>query len=50
MDAKDAYALVLKEVKKHIAGKEDIIELMFIALVANGHCLLEGFRGSRRRR
>ncbi len=45
MDAKSGYGLVLKEVKKHIAGKEDIIELMFIALVANGHCLLEGVPG-----
>jgi MoxR-like ATPase len=45
MDAKSAYGLVLKEVKKHIAGKEDLIELMFIALVANGHCLLEGVPG-----
>ncbi len=45
MDAKDAYALVLKEMKKHIAGKEDIVKLMFIAMVANGHCLLEGVPG-----
>ncbi len=45
MDSKEAYALVLNEVKKHIAGKVDIIELMFIALVANGHCILEGVPG-----
>lgn len=45
MEAKDAYALVLREMKKHIAGKEDIVKLMFIALVANGHCLLEGVPG-----
>jgi len=45
MDAKEAYQAVLGEVKKHIAGKEDVIELMFIALVANGHCLLEGVPG-----
>ncbi len=45
MEAKNAYQLVLKEIKKHIAGKEDIIKLMFIALVANGHCLLEGVPG-----
>ncbi len=45
MDANAAYKKVLHEVKKHIAGKEDIIELMFIALVANGHCLLEGVPG-----
>jgi MoxR-like ATPase len=45
MEPKEAYNLVLKEVKKHIAGKEDIIELMFIAIIANGHCILEGVPG-----
>lgn len=45
MDAKEAYEKVLREVKKHIAGKEDVIELMFIAIVANGHALLEGVPG-----
>jgi MoxR-like ATPase len=45
LDAKTAWPLVLREVKKHVAGKEDVVELMFIALVANGHCLLEGVPG-----
>ncbi|MGC8478763.1 MAG: AAA family ATPase [Candidatus Micrarchaeia archaeon] len=45
MDPKEAYQNVLKEVKKRIAGKEEVIELMFIALVANGHVLLEGVPG-----
>ena len=45
MDPKEAYESVLKEVKKRIAGKEDVIELMFTALVANGHVLLEGVPG-----
>ncbi|MDE1868487.1 MAG: MoxR family ATPase [Candidatus Micrarchaeota archaeon] len=45
MDAKTAYEAVLKEVKKHIAGKDEVIELMFIALIANGHALLEGVPG-----
>ncbi|MGI0134565.1 MAG: AAA family ATPase, partial [Candidatus Micrarchaeaceae archaeon] len=45
MDAKTAYQGVLKEVKKHIAGKDEVIELMFIALIANGHVLLEGVPG-----
>jgi MoxR-like ATPase len=31
--------------KKHIAGKEDTIELLFIAVLANGHTLLEGVPG-----
>ncbi len=45
MDAKEAYSQVFKEVKKHIAGNDDIIEQMFIAMVANGHVMLEGVPG-----
>lgn len=45
MDAKESCRLVLSEVKKLIAGKADIIELMFIGLAANGHCILEGAPG-----
>jgi MoxR-like ATPase len=41
----EIYQSVLKEVKKKIAGKNEVIELMFIALVANGHVLLEGVPG-----
>ncbi len=45
LDAHSAYSDVLAEMKKHIAGKEDTIELMFITIVANGHALLEGVPG-----
>jgi len=45
MDAKSMYDNVLKEVKKRIAGKTDVIKLIFIAIVANGHVLLEGVPG-----
>src|SRR5271157_3210074 len=45
MDAHEAYSQVLTEMKKHISGKEETIELMFITLVANGHALLEGVPG-----
>ena len=45
MEAKAAWEAVLGEVRKHIAGKTDVIELMFIALIANGHVLLEGMPG-----
>ena len=45
LDASSAYKAVLQEMKKHIAGKEEVIELMFIAVVANGHVLLEGVPG-----
>lgn len=45
MDPKAAYDAVRAEVRKRIAGKEDVIELIFIAMVANGHVLLEGVPG-----
>ncbi|MGC8670044.1 MAG: AAA family ATPase [Candidatus Micrarchaeia archaeon] len=45
MDAKQIYSDVLAEVKKRIAGKTDVIKLIFIAIVANGHVLLEGVPG-----
>ncbi len=45
MDAKGVYENVRNEVGKKIAGKEDVIKLMFIAMVANGHALLEGVPG-----
>ena len=45
MDARDAYKYILAEMKKRISGKEDTIALMFIALLANGHALLEGVPG-----
>ncbi|MEM0106734.1 MAG: MoxR family ATPase [Candidatus Micrarchaeaceae archaeon] len=45
IDGKEAYEKVLDEVKRHISGKTDVIELMFIALLANGHALLEGVPG-----
>ncbi len=45
MDAHSAYQKILTEMKKHIAGKEETLELMFITVVANGHALLEGVPG-----
>ena len=45
MDPKIAYEQVKTEFKKHIAGKEDTIELMFITMIAQGHALLEGVPG-----
>lgn len=45
MDAKSAFEATFNEVKKHIAGNEDTIKLMFVAIVANGHVLLEGVPG-----
>lgn len=45
MDASKAYQDILAEMKKRISGKEETIELMFVALLANGHALLEGVPG-----
>ncbi len=44
-DPKEAYQKVEEELKKHISGKTEVIELLFIGLVANGHVLLEGVPG-----
>lgn len=45
MEPKEAYEKVFAEVKKHIAGKEETIKLIFIAMIADGHILLEGVPG-----
>ncbi len=46
MNASEIYGAVLQEMKKHIAGKTDVMELLVIALVADGHALLEGVPGT----
>jgi MoxR-like ATPase len=45
--AQDATVLerALFEVKKVIVGQDTVIERMFVALLARGHCLLEGVPG-----
>jgi MoxR-like ATPase len=45
--AQDAAVLerALFEVKKVIVGQDTVIERMFVALLARGHCLLEGVPG-----
>jgi MoxR-like ATPase len=45
MEPQEAYRQILNEVKKKISGKSEVIELMVIAMVANGHVLLEGVPG-----
>lgn len=45
MDAHIAYQKIMAEMKKHISGDEAVLELMFIAVVADGHALLEGVPG-----
>ena len=45
LDANSTYKQILAEMKKHIAGKEDTMVLKIIAMVANGHALLEGVPG-----
>ncbi len=36
---------ITKEIRKVIVGQDVIIEQMLIALISNGHCLLEGVPG-----
>jgi MoxR-like ATPase len=45
IDASKVYKDILSEMSKYIAGKEETIELMVIAIVANGHTLMEGVPG-----
>jgi MoxR-like ATPase len=45
MDVKASYLKILEQVGKRIAGNEEVIHLMLIAIVANGHVLLEGVPG-----
>ena len=45
MNPNEIYKEILEEMHKHIAGKIETIELMIIAIVADGHALLEGVPG-----
>jgi MoxR-like ATPase len=44
-NAGDIYARIQGEMRKKIAGKSETIELMIIAMVADGHAILEGVPG-----
>jgi MoxR-like ATPase len=44
-DPGDVYGRLVAEVGKRIAGQRSTLELMIIAMVANGHALLEGVPG-----
>ena len=41
----DEYTKFMDEMGKHVIGKKDVIEKLFIALIAEGHVLLEGVPG-----
>lgn len=45
MTVAQAAALVRQEVGKAVAGQEAALELAFVAVLADGHCLLEGVPG-----
>lgn len=45
IDVGTIYPKIENEVKKKIAGKLDVIKLIFTAMIANGHVLLEGQPG-----
>lgn len=42
---REAYQKITAEVGKFIVGQEDVIEQVMIAVLARGHCLLEGVPG-----
>ena len=41
----DAYRKISEEMAKFIVGQDDVIEQLVIAVLAGGHCLLEGVPG-----
>ncbi len=45
MDGKDFMNAILREVEKAVVGKEDVVELLTIALLSSGHVLIEGIPG-----
>ncbi|ASA78631.1 MoxR family ATPase [Thermococcus sp. 5-4] len=45
MDGKEFMERLKKEVSKAVVGKEDVIELLTIALLSEGHVLIEGIPG-----
>ncbi|WP_297467971.1 MoxR family ATPase [Thermococcus sp.] len=45
MDGKEFMKSLLEEVKKAVVGKEDVLELLTIALLSGGHVLIEGIPG-----
>ena len=45
MDGREFMDSLLGEVKKAVVGKEDVLELLTIALLSGGHVLIEGIPG-----
>lgn len=45
MEGKEFMERLKKEVEKAVVGKEDVIELLTIALISSGHVLIEGIPG-----
>ena len=41
----ESYAKITQELGKLVVGQEDVIEQLLIAVLARGHCLLEGVPG-----
>src|SRR5471032_996806 len=41
----DAYQKITREMAKFIVGQKEVIEQLLIAILAGGHCLLEGVPG-----
>lgn len=44
-DVKSNYDMIMGEMKKTVVGKQDVLEDLMIALMAQGHVLLEGVPG-----
>jgi len=45
MEGKEFMEMLKMEISKAVVGKEDVIELLTIALLSEGHVLIEGIPG-----
>ena len=46
LEARDVLGRIRARVQHQVIGRDDVIDLVLIALVADGHVLLEDFPGS----
>ncbi len=45
-DISTAYESIQREIQRFIVGNEDLLEIIFVGLLANGHVLVEGIPGT----
>ena len=50
MNAHDSFRQIMDEMNAAVIGQEDVVERILIAVLANGHVLMEGFPGTAKTR